>query len=130
MNTECHRRFRLLIPLAVLAFLAILTVVVRDLWNGVLVDVLAVKTVTYWQALGLLLLARILFGGWPGRGRGFGSRWRERMMAKRWESLNPEQREHMRDEMRRRFGDWPRPPWCDPESHGPDSPAKPTGGQG
>ena len=130
MNANSHRRFRLFIPLAILAFLALLSLVVRALWNGVLVDVLAVKTITYWQALGLLLLARILFGGWPGGTRGFGSRWRERLMAKRWESLDPEQRDKMREEMRRRFGDWPRPPWCAPENREPDSPAKPTGGQG
>jgi hypothetical protein len=127
MNANSHCRLRLLIPLAVLAFLAVLTFVVRATWNGVLVDVVAVRSITYWQALGLLLLARILFGGWPGRGRCIGGHFRERMMTKHWESLDPEQRDKMREEMRHRFGDWPRPSWCDTKTKGQDGGAKPTG---
>jgi hypothetical protein len=109
MNSNSHRRLRMLIPFAVLAAVALFALVVHALWNGVLTDVLGVKAVTYWQALGLLVLAKILFGGFPCRGGG-GHSWRGRMMAKHWESLSPEQREHMREEMRHRFGDWPHPP--------------------
>jgi len=124
MHPDSHRRFRIFIPFAILAFVAVLTFVVRALWNGVLADVIAVRTITYWQALGLLLLARILFGGWPG-GRHCGPHFRDRMLAKRWESLDPAQREQMREEMRRRFGDWPRPPWsdCCPGNDTPEKPA-------
>jgi len=113
MNDHPCRRFRMFIPLAVLAFVALLTFVVYSLWNGVLADVVGVKTITYWQALGLLVLSKILFGGFPGGRHRCGRGRHERMMAKHWESLGPEQREHMREEMRHRFGDWPRPPWCD-----------------
>lgn len=122
---DCRRRFRFLIPVFILAFVGALSAAVYGLWNHVLVDVVAVKAISYWQAVGLLLLARILFGGWPGRGGRCGPPWKERMMAKRWESLDPAQREKMtamREEMRRRFGDWPHPPWCggnEPESSGP-----------
>jgi len=107
-------RFRFLIPLFVLGLVALFALAVYGLWNGVLAEVVAVKTVTYWQALGILLLARILFGAFPGRRGGpFGPPWRSRRMMERWQSLTPEQREKMREEMRRRFGEWPRPPWCD-----------------
>ena len=119
MKSDSCCRLRAFIPLAVLAFLAVLTLVVHALWNGVLVDVVPVKAVTYWQALGLLLLARILFGGWPGGRRGPGGRRRERMLAEHWESLSPEQRVKMREKMRSRCGDWPLPAWCE------DSPKKP-----
>lgn len=115
MNTPSCRRARLLIPLFVLGFLAILSLVVHTLWNAVLVDVVAVKAITYWQALGLLLLARILFGGWPAAGGRFGGRMRARMMARHWANMDPEQRAKMREEMRRRWGDWPRPPWGEGE---------------
>lgn len=92
----------------------------QDLWNGVLTEVIGVNSISYWQALGPLVLAKILFGGFPGRGcRPFGSPGRRRMMMKRWESLTPEQREKLREEMRHKFGDWPRPLWCD------DGPEKP-----
>jgi hypothetical protein len=106
-------RFRFFIPLIVLVFVALFAAAVYGLWNSVLTDVLDVKAITYWQALGLLVLAKILFGGFPGRRGGpFGPPWRRHMMMKRWQSLTPEQREEMRAEMRRRFGDWPKPPWC------------------
>jgi hypothetical protein len=35
------------------------------------------------------------------------------MTEERWAKFTPEQREEMRAEMRRRFGDWPRPTWCE-----------------
>jgi hypothetical protein len=109
-NRSC-RKFLFLIPVIVLAVLALLSLAVFGLWNGVLTDVLGVKTITYWQALGLLVLARILLGGFPGRRGGpFGPPWRGRMMMERWQSLTPEQRE----ELRQRFGDWSKPPCCDP----------------
>ena len=127
MKSDSCRRFRFLIPLAVLAFVGVLTFVVHALWNGVLIDVLAVKAITYWQALGLLVLAKILFGGFPGGRRGCGRRGRDRMLFKQWESLNAEQREQLREEMRRRFGDWPRP-WGEtqrPDQSGPGKTASP-----
>jgi hypothetical protein len=116
MNPRCSR-FRFLIPLFMLALVAVLGLAVYGLWNGVLAQVVGVKPVTYWQALGILILARILFGGFPRRPGGpFGAPWGRRMMWKRWQSLTPEQRAKMREEMRQRFGDWPMPPWCDSES--------------
>lgn len=126
--TKPFCKFRFLIPLFVLGIVALVALAVYGLWNGVLTEVAGVKTVTYWQAAGILVLARILFGGFPGRGGGpFGPPWRRRMMMKRWESLTPEQREKMRQEMRQRFGDWPKSPWCDSgheEEQGPDAPAQ------
>jgi hypothetical protein len=116
-------KFRFLIPLFVLGLVALFALAVYGLWNGVLTDVVNVKTISYWQALGILVLARILVGGFPGRRGGpFGPPWRRRMMMERWQSLTPEQRDQMREEMRRRFGDWPTPPWCDA---GPTDPQKP-----
>lgn len=120
MKNQCCK-FRFFIPLIVLGVVALLALAVYGLWNSVLTDVLGVKTVTYWQALGIFVLAKILFG-FPKRGGPFGSPWRHRMMMKRWESLTPEQREQMRQEMRQRFGDWPRP--CCGGS-GPAEPEKP-----
>jgi hypothetical protein len=124
MKNQSCRKFCFLIPLAVVGFLALFTYAVFALWNCVLVDVLAVKTITYWQALGLLVLAKILFGGFPHRRGGACGHFRERMMSKRWESATPEQREQMREEMRHRFGDWPRPSWCCTDEKEPEGPGK------
>jgi hypothetical protein len=43
---------------------------VMTLWNAVLVEALGAKPLGYWQALGLLLLCRVLFGNWGPRRRG------------------------------------------------------------
>jgi predicted Fe-S protein YdhL (DUF1289 family) len=47
----------------------------------------------------LLLLCRILFGGWGGRGGDRGKAKRER-----WERMTPEEREKFRQNMRSRCG--------------------------
>jgi len=119
MHNHAPRKFWFLVPVGIAGFVALFTWAVHALWNGVLVEVVGgVKVISYWQALGLLVLAKILFGGFPGRGGPCGGPpWRRRMMAKHWESLTPEQREKMREEMRHRFGEWPRPFWCG----GPDT---------
>ena len=66
--------------------------VVMSLWNALLPAVTSLHTITFIQALGLLLLARILFGGFRRHGHG---RWRQHLRD-RWEHMTPEQREQMR----------------------------------
>lgn len=50
-------------------FVGVLSWVVMFLWNAILPDTVGVKPLTYWKAMGLLVLSKILFGGF-GRGRG------------------------------------------------------------
>lgn len=53
-------------PLAIVGFAAFVTLggfVVRALWNWLLPPLFGWHTITFWQALGLLALTRILFGG-------------------------------------------------------------------
>lgn len=47
------------------------------LWNWLVPTLFAGPALNYWQALGLLVLARLLFGGLRPRGCSFG-RWRHR----------------------------------------------------
>jgi Ca2+/H+ antiporter, TMEM165/GDT1 family len=51
--------FFLLFPVLFFGFVGI----VMWLWNAILPDVLGVKEINYWQAMGILALSRILFGG-------------------------------------------------------------------
>ena len=37
------------------------------LWNILLPEILGVKAISYWQAFGILLLSKILFGGFNGK---------------------------------------------------------------
>jgi hypothetical protein len=46
-----------------LVIVAIFTVIFRWLWNTTMPDVFGFKTLTFWQALKILILAGILFGG-------------------------------------------------------------------
>jgi hypothetical protein len=84
--------------------------IVRQLWNRLLPALFGLPQVTFWQALGLLVLCRILFGGFGMRGssRSDRSDWRRRK-AERWERMTPEERERFRRGMLGRLGFGPAP---------------------
>jgi hypothetical protein len=78
--------------------------VVMSLWNALLPDLFAWHQIGFWQAVGLLVLSRILLGGWRGgRGHGMHGHWRARM-KERWEQMTPEEREQFRAGMHARCG--------------------------
>jgi hypothetical protein len=92
-------------PFALLMF-ALFVFVVMQLWNWLMPALFGLKVITYWQALGLLVLSKILFGGFRGghgRGWGGGGGWRHRM-RERWEQMSPEERERFRQGMHDRWG--------------------------
>lgn len=69
----------ILIPFGIAAFLAIGGFVVSWLWNTLLPGLFDLPMIGFWQALGLLALSRILFGGFGGSGsRGPGHRGKHR----------------------------------------------------
>ena len=65
------KKWWLIVPAAIgfgaLAVTA-LSAAVMLLWNNILVSVVHVGAITFWQAAGILLLSKILFGGFKGRG--------------------------------------------------------------
>ena len=46
-----------------LAIATLLSFIVMQLWNHLLPEIAGVRTINFWQALGLLILSKILFGG-------------------------------------------------------------------
>ncbi len=93
-------------PFAVAAFVAIFGEVVMHLWNWLLPSLFGWRQIGFWQALGLLVLCRILLGGLGGHGR---DRSRSRRKEfERWERLTPEERERFRQTMRGRCGGFSR----------------------
>ncbi len=109
--TRLTRLTRLMIiaPLAILGiaiFTAIGGELVMLLWNWLAPMLFGLPLITFWQAIGLLALCRILFGGFGLGGGGHRSsrrrmegRIRERVrerMAERWEQMTPEERETFR----------------------------------
>jgi hypothetical protein len=111
MNTSRFAKFCFLFPLLGAALIALFGAIVMWLWNAVLPVVTNVQPLNFWQAIGLLVLCKILFGGFWGRRCGPGGPpWRRGGSdAARWCAMTPDQRAEMREEMRRRFGEWPSP---------------------
>jgi hypothetical protein len=93
---------RLKFVLFAAAALVVFGFVVMSLWNWLMPSLFGWRLINFWQALGLLLLSRILFGGFRGR-PGAHMYWRRRMME-RWEQMTPEEREKFREGMRRGCG--------------------------
>lgn len=84
-----------MILLTPIAFAAI-GAVVMWLWNALLPELFKLPVITFWQALGLLVLSRLLFGR---RGIKFGD-WRHRL-RNRFEQMTPEDRERLRTGLQR-----------------------------
>jgi hypothetical protein len=93
-----------MVPLAILA-MALFAVmggeIVLHLWNWLLPPLFGWRQIGFRQALGLLILCRILFGSrWRGPGR---SSFRRRM-RERCKYRTPEERERFRERVREWFG--------------------------
>jgi hypothetical protein len=76
-----------------IAFAAALSFLVMMLWNALVPSLFAGPAIGFWQALGLLVLSRILFGGLR-RGGGHAG-WRHGMW-RRWGGMTAEERERFR----------------------------------
>src|ERR1700739_1128361 len=128
MRNKMRKKWWLLLlaPPALVLFGWLFGEVVMHLWNwllpplfgwdpvtfweglGVRAPLLGWHPITFWQGLGLLVLCRILFGGWGGGGGRDRSRSRRR--REEWERLAPEGREKLRHDWRSRCGGFVAPP--------------------
>ena len=95
------RKLWIAIPLVILA-VAVFGFIVMGLWNWLVPALFGGRIITFWQALGILALCRILFGGLGSHGSGRSSF--RRRMEERCEHTTPEERERFRQRMRERFG--------------------------
>lgn len=86
--------------LAVTAAFFLFGFFVKLLWNEVIPSVTGWHALTYWQAVDLLILSKILFAGFRG---GWGSP-RRRRMLERYAQMSPEEQEKFREGMRWRCG--------------------------
>ncbi len=85
------------IALMVVAASAVFGFIIQHLWNWLMPSILGLHAITFWQAIGLFILSKILFGGFHRHGpRG---RW-GRQMNERWAQMSPEEREKFRSGMR------------------------------
>ena len=105
------RRFRgnrfIFFPLLFIGVGLLMGYAVMWLWNAILPAVTGVGMLTYWQAVGLLVLCRLLFGGFRGRGGQWGQHRKNfggqgRHMRQRWMQMSDEERIRFKEEWRER----------------------------
>jgi len=92
----------ILMGILAIGFFFALGFVVMYLWNWLMPELFGLKVISYCQAFGLLILAKLLFGGFKGRwhgrcGGGCGGRgnWKSRWEDK-WMQMTPEEREKLK----------------------------------
>jgi hypothetical protein len=93
------------IPIAIAAGVFVFGSLVMFLWNSILPVVFGISAITFWQALGILVLSKILIGGFHGhRGHHHSAHdWHSKRMH-----LSPEEREKMKEEWRSRCSTQPK----------------------
>jgi hypothetical protein len=78
-----------------IVWVGIVGLIVFGLWNVLMPPILGLRAISFWQALGLLLLSRMLFGGFGA----WGSRMRKARFVRGWKDLSPEERQRFRKAM-------------------------------
>jgi len=58
----CRTRFCIITPLVIGGIFSV-SAIVMLLWNWIIPEISPLSSITYWQAMGLFILSRILFGG-------------------------------------------------------------------
>ncbi len=81
-----------------IVFAGIMGLVVVVLWNLLMPAIFGLPAIGFWQALGILLLSRVLFG----RFGGWGSRMRKARFVRGWKDLTPDERQRFRHAMESR----------------------------
>lgn len=99
------RRKPWLIPLFIIlgaGAIALFGWIVMSLWNAALVPAVGANIITFWQALGLLVLSRILVGGFAGKSRGRRMRgnWPSR---EKWMNMTAEEKANFKEQLRQRW---------------------------
>lgn len=99
--------------------LALVSLAVMYLWNWLIPSIFTGgPEITYWQALGLLILSKILFGGFkphhpPSFSKDKGQSWKDKF-RERWNCMDDNKKEKIRNHMFARFHGIPE------EEDGPD----------
>lgn len=89
-----------------IAMFLLVGLVVMALWNWLMPVLFGLVTIDYLQALGILLLSKILFGsGGTHLGQKWKGAWMDHMRT-RMEGMSPEERERFRQQWEARCGQW------------------------
>lgn len=94
------RKWFFLAPFLFAGFVLLLGWVVMLLWNAILVPAAGAGVLNLWQGIGLLVLSRILVGGFRGRGGWSGKR---AAMKEKWMNMTPEEKIRFKQACRSRW---------------------------
>ncbi len=104
MTQEMVQRMTQKVVAKVVGFMIIFLIVVTGfgqavhyLWNWLMPVIFGLHPITYWQALGLLGLSWLLFGGFGWFGRSGRSMHSGKRMKERMAQMTPEEREKLRE---------------------------------
>jgi len=104
MKTSFYKRRFLFIPFGVAAILSLVSLAVMELWNNLLPAILHVGAITFWQAMGIFILCKILFGFGKG-GRHFGGPpWMRGRMLERFKNMTPDEKDEFKQKWEQRCG--------------------------
>lgn len=91
-------KFKFLMPIGLLAVIAGFGAVVMLLWNWLMPAIFGLITINFWQALGICVLCRILFGHFSPwqhknhRVHGFGMHGKRNHLREKWQKMTHEER--------------------------------------
>ena len=105
MHSDKKKKFFIFIPFLIVAAILLFGWVVMLLWNAILPSALHAGLLTYPQAIGLLVLCRILFGGFGGKRGGGPGGFRQGMYWKeKWSGMSDEEKAKFKEQWRMRCG--------------------------
>jgi hypothetical protein len=99
------KKHKLLIILKIIVgvplLIAALGYITMSLWNWLIPTLFNGPAITIWQTFGIVLLSKILFGGFKGKGgccckKNDRQSWKEHMKAK-WDNLSTEERSSLKN---------------------------------
>ncbi|MDR2810029.1 MAG: hypothetical protein LBB84_05660 [Tannerellaceae bacterium] len=87
------KKMRFLMPIGFVALAVVFGLAVMLLWNALIPNIFGLTAINFWQALGILALSRILFGGFGMvHGRGHGHEMHGNLLRKKWMKMTDEER--------------------------------------
>ncbi len=105
-----RRKWWFMIPIIATAAVFLFGGAVMYLWNAIIPAIFtSVGTITFCQAIGILILSKILFGGFRGGrkgccGCGWGGRGRGMYWKDKWSNMSEEEKTKLKEEWKNRGG--------------------------
>ena len=94
----------LIVLVALPLILTLVGFVVMSLWNWLIPTLFGGPVITFWQALGLLILSKILFGGFKGGGHHKRPNKWEQKWKQKFSDMSPERRDVLKAKLASKWG--------------------------